>query len=104
MINGLRKKSEKHHPFTIAINSIKYLRVTLTKQVEDLYGKNFKFLKKEIEEDTRKWKDLPCSWVGKINIVKMAILSKAIYRFNTMPIKIPAKFFTDLERTVFNSI
>ena len=56
-------------PFTTATNSIKYLRVTLTKQVEDLNDKNFKSLKKEIEENTRKWKDLPCSWAGRINIV-----------------------------------
>ena len=56
----------KSTPFTIVTNSIKYLGVTLTKQVEDLYDKNFKSLKKEIEEDTRKWKDLPCSWVGRI--------------------------------------
>ena len=55
--------------------------------MEDLYDKNFKSLKKELEKDTRKWKDLPCSWLGGINIVKMAILLKAIYRFNAMPIK-----------------
>ena len=75
-------------PFTTATNSIRYLEVTLTKYVEDLYDKNFKSFKKETEEDTRKWKHLPCSWVGRINIVKMAILQKAIYRFNTMPSKI----------------
>ena len=69
-------------PFTIATNNIKYLGGTLTKQVEDLYDKNFKSLMKEIEEDTRKWKDFPCSWAGRINIVKMAILPKAI-QFNT---------------------
>ena len=86
-------------PFTIATNSIKYLGVTLTKQVEDLYDKNFKSLRKEIEDDNRKWKDLPCSWVGRINIVKMAILPKAIYRFNAMLIEIPEKFFKDLKRT-----
>jgi len=64
-------------PFTIVPNNIKYLGVTLTKQVKDLYDKNFKSLKKEIEEDLRRWKDLPCSWIGRINIVKMAILPKA---------------------------
>ena len=90
--------------FTTATNNTKYLGVTLTKQVEDLYDKNFKYLKKEIEKDTRKWKDLPCSWVGRINIVKMAILSKEIYRFNTVPFKIPAKFFTDPERTVLKFV
>ena len=60
------------------MNSTKYLGVTLTKQVEDLYDKNFKSLKKEIEEDTRKWKDFPCSWVGRINIEKNDNLPKAI--------------------------
>ncbi|KAL6092740.1 hypothetical protein STEG23_032596 [Scotinomys teguina] len=64
-------------PFTIATNSIKYLGVNLTKEVKDLYDENFKSLKKEIEEELRKWKDLPCSWVGRINIVKMAILPKS---------------------------
>ena len=72
--------------------------------MEDLYDKNFKSLKKEIEEDTRKWKDLPCSWVGRINIVKMAILPQKQSRFNVMPIKIPAKFFTNLKRIILNFI
>jgi hypothetical protein len=63
-------------PFSIVTNNIKYLDVTLTKEVKDLYDKTFKFLKKEIKEDLRRWKDLPCSWIGRINIVKMAICQK----------------------------
>ena len=72
--------------------------------MEDLYEKDIKSLKKEIEKDTRKRKDLPFSWVGRINTVRMEILLKAIYRLNAMPIKITAKFSTDLERTVLNFI
>ena len=87
-------------PFTIASRRIKYLEINFTREVKDLYSENYKILMKKTEDNTNKWKDIPCSWIGRINIVKMAVLPKTINRFNSFPIRIPMEFFTELEQVI----
>ena len=87
-------------PFAIATKRIKYLGIQQTKEVKDCFKKNYKPLLEEIREDTNSWRNIPCSWLGKINILKMVTLPKVIYRFSAVPIKLPM-IFTVLEKNHF---
>ena len=98
-----QKEKLRINPIHHCKKRIKYLGVNLAKETKELYTENYKTVMKEIKDDINRWTDIPCSWVGRINIVKITILSNTIYRFNAIPIKSLMAFFSEVEQKFHNS-
>ena len=100
----LERENKETVSFTAASKRIKYLGINLPKNTKDLYFEYYKMLMKEITDDTKRWKDIPCSWIGRISIVKLTVLLKTIYRFNAIPIKSPMVFLIELEPKILQFV
>ena len=87
-------------PFSIETKRIKYVGINLPYETKDLYTQNYKTVMTEIKDDIKRWRDISCSWIGRINIVKMTVLPNAVYRFNAIHVKLPKAFFIELEQKI----
>ena len=87
-------------PFTTETKRIKYLGINLPTETKHLCAENYKTLMKEIKDDTQRWRDIPCSWIGRLNIAKMTLIPKAIYRFSAISIKLPMALFTEVKQKI----
>ena len=96
------QKDQLRNPYHSPLQQkrIKYLGINLAKEAKEMNTENYKRLMKDIKDDINRWRDIPCSWVGRINIVKMIIQPNTIYRFDVIPIKLPVASFAELEQKI----